>query len=133
VADLFLLPVQPRSFDIWALDSVSALVREAREINALNVLAFLNAADSQGHDNEDAAAQIREFPEFEYFDQPLARRKAFPNAAARGLSVLEYTPRDLKAIEEFTFLAERVFRYHSDTVEIPYGNCKEPQTTHKHS
>ena len=32
VADTLLVPVQPRSFDVWALDQVSALVAEAREI-----------------------------------------------------------------------------------------------------
>src|SRR3546814_5792752 len=33
VADTLLVPVQPRSFDVWALDQVAALVAEAREIN----------------------------------------------------------------------------------------------------
>jgi beta-phosphoglucomutase-like phosphatase (HAD superfamily) len=31
VADTLLIPVQPRSFDVWALDQVAVLVAEARE------------------------------------------------------------------------------------------------------
>ncbi len=49
VSDAVLIPVQPRSFDIWALDQVAALVKEARELNPdLRALAFLNGADAQG-------------------------------------------------------------------------------------
>jgi chromosome partitioning protein len=49
VADILVVPVQPRSFDIWALDTVAALVNEAREINEdLTVLTVLNSADLTG-------------------------------------------------------------------------------------
>src|SRR3954447_3730623 len=48
VAHVLLVPVQPRSFDVWAFDQMAALVTEAREISAgLRALAFLNAADAQ--------------------------------------------------------------------------------------
>src|SRR5256885_10674762 len=54
VANTVLIPVQPRSFDIWAVGQIAELVREAREINdALRALVVLNAADPQGHDNEE--------------------------------------------------------------------------------
>src|SRR5215212_10896159 len=33
VTETLLIPVQPRSFDIWAVDQMSELVKEAREIN----------------------------------------------------------------------------------------------------
>ena len=52
VANAVLIPVQPRSFDIWAVGQIAELVREAREINdTLRALVVLNAADPQGHDN----------------------------------------------------------------------------------
>jgi chromosome partitioning protein len=52
VADTLLIPVQPRSFDVWALDQVAVLVAEAREINeGLRAVAILNGADPQGGDN----------------------------------------------------------------------------------
>src|SRR3546814_6492361 len=58
-ADTLLVPVQPRSFDVWALDQVAAPVAEAREINeGLRAVAVLNGADAQGADNEAALEMI---------------------------------------------------------------------------
>jgi len=38
------------------------------------------------------------------------RRKAFPNAAAQGKGVGEYTPRDPKAIDELTALMAFIYQ-----------------------
>src|SRR5947208_12075943 len=52
VADTVLIPVLPRTFDIWAVSQVAEIVREAREINdRLCAFVVLNAADFQGRDN----------------------------------------------------------------------------------
>lgn len=105
VADTLLVPLAPRSFDVWALDQVAALVREAREINEpLRAFAVLNGADPQGGDNEAAAQVMAEADGIEVLPVTIVRRKAFPNAAAEGRAVLEHTPRDPKAIEELTAL-----------------------------
>ncbi len=104
VADLVLIPVQPRSFDVWAVDQMAVLVKEAREINeSLRAITILNAADSQGRDNEEAATALREVEGLEHSPIVIVRRKAFPNAAAAGLSVLEYS--DVKASDELDRLA----------------------------
>ncbi|WP_130472533.1 AAA family ATPase [Candidatus Magnetaquicoccus inordinatus] len=104
VAEILLIPVQPRSFDIWAVDQMAALVKEAREISTLRAVAILNAADAQGHDNEEAAQAIADIPGIEMLSISIGRRKAFPNAAAGGLSVLEQNPKDAKAVHELTAL-----------------------------
>lgn len=110
VADTLLIPVQPRSFDLWAIDNIAALVTEAREINEhLRAVLVLNAADAQGSDNEAAAENLQEAKGLEYLPMPIGRRKAFPNAAAVGRSVLEQTPRDQKAVQELASLAAAVF------------------------
>ena len=128
VAHTLLVPVQPRSFDIWALDQVMVLVREAREINDdLRVVTVLNAADAQGKDNDEAAVAIREFEGFEYCETALIRRKAFPNAAAAGLSVLEHMPKDAKAVDELTRLVTHLDVQRFDSAPISYGNRKESQ------
>ena len=115
VADLLIVPVLPATFDMWSLEPLDDLIQEAKEIKSdLKVLAVLNAADAQGRDNAEAAMIIGEKAGFEYFPHPIIRRKAFRNAAAAGLSVLEYRPSDEKAINEFTLLCERV----SDTLAI---------------
>ena len=105
VADTLLVPVQPRSFDVWALDQVSALVAEAREINeGLRAVAVLNGADAQGADNEAALEMIGDIDGIEVLPTSIVRRKAFPNAAAEGRAVIEQSPRDPKAIDELTAL-----------------------------
>lgn len=104
VAETILIPVQPRSFDVWGADQTAELVREARLINEnLRAIAVLNNADSQGKDNSAAAQALRDIEGIELAPDAIIRRKAFPNASAAGLSVLEYD--DPKAIDEL----ERLF------------------------
>jgi chromosome partitioning protein len=111
VANCLLVPLQPRSFDVWALDQISGLVKEARELNpALRALAFLNAADAQGRDNAEAMEAIGEVDGLEVLQAVVVRRKAFPNAAAQGRAVIEAQPRDPKAVEELAALADIAFR-----------------------
>lgn len=112
VADRLLVPVQPRSFDVWAVERMAELVAEARALNErLEAFSVLNAADAQGRDNDEAAAALREVPGIAYLPGPVVRRKAFPNAAAVGRSVLEQGQgqRDLKAAGELEALARSVF------------------------
>ncbi len=110
VSDTLLIPVQPRSFDIWAIGQIAELVREAREINDhLRALVVLNAADTQGRDNEEAAAAVREVPGLVLLDGLIGRRKAFSNAAAFGRSVLDHSPKDAKAAEEIQALLRAIY------------------------
>lgn len=110
VADTLLIPVQPRSFDLWAIGNVAALVKEAREINdRLQAVAILNVADAQGGDNDVAAEHLGEAYGIDYLPTLVGRRKAFPNAAAAGRSVLEQTPRDQKAVQELVAVVAAVF------------------------
>lgn len=110
VAHTLLIPVQPRTFDIWAVDAVAGLVREAREINdTLQALIVINAADAQGRDNEDAAALLRDAAGLDLLPVTIGRRKAFPNAAAQGLAVTEASPRDPKAAQELADLVRELY------------------------
>lgn len=110
ITDTLLIPVQPRSFDIWAVDQMAELVAEAREINDhLRALILLNAADAQGHDNEDAAQALKEIQGLEMINAVIGRRKAFPNAAASGRAVTEHTPKDTKAVEELSYLCDIIY------------------------
>jgi len=119
VADLVLVPVQPRSFDLWGVDQTVELIAEAREINAdLRAIAVLNLADPQGQDNEAATRILQEIPGLEIAPVQIVRRKAHPNAAAAGLSVLE-TSDDPKASSELRVLADFLFR---NTTAIQKGS-----------
>ena len=110
ITHTLLVPVQPRTFDIWAVDHIAAMVQEAHAINeSLQALMVLSAADAQGRDNEDAATALREVAGMTYLPVMIGRRKAFPNAAAAGRGVLEYTPKDPKAVAELTALLRVIY------------------------
>lgn len=112
LSDILLIPFQPRSYDVWALNDIAALVDEARSVrDGLRAVAVLNCADSgeNSTDNADAAAAVADVPQFEYLATPIRRRKAFANAAGAGLSVLELKPADKKAIDELNALISALF------------------------
>lgn len=121
VADVVLIPVQPRSFDLWGADQTADLVREARVINdRLRAITVINEADPQGKDNQAATDALREVQGLELAPVMIVRRKAFPNAAAAGLSVLEYN--DPKASDEFKQLTDFLFVHTSDIGKVANGN-----------
>lgn len=110
VADLLLVPFVPRSFDVWTIEKVSNLVSEMKAANPeLTAYMFINRADPRGQDNEDTAEVLKETEDLTFIDTPLGSRKAFSNAAASGLGVVELKPLDLKANEEIMKLYEYVF------------------------
>ena len=121
VADVVLIPVKPRSFDLWGVDQTADLIREAREINdQLRAFAVLNEADAQGKDNQAASDALTEIEGIELAPVLIVRRKAFPNAAASGLSVLEYD--DPKASDEMNQLTNFLFSYTNDSGVKLNGN-----------
>ena len=111
LADLLIVPFQPRSVDVWALADIASLVDEANGVrDGLRACAVLNAADpGRSSDNTDAMAALADFPQLTLLDTPIRRRKAFANALGLGLSVEELNPRDPKACEELSSLVLRVF------------------------
>jgi hypothetical protein len=52
VADVILIPFQPRSVDLWTGSQIAALVAEARHVNEEQAFAILNVADPQGSDRQ---------------------------------------------------------------------------------
>jgi chromosome partitioning protein len=112
VAEVVLIPIQPRSLDLWAIEQTAELVKDARIVNAdLDALVVINAADAQGLDNEQASDYVRELSALRLLDVTIGRRKAFANAVAQGRSVLELSPRDKdpKAAHELAGLVDAVY------------------------
>ncbi|HVI78639.1 MAG TPA: hypothetical protein VM715_10865, partial [Candidatus Acidoferrum sp.] len=110
IADVVLIPFQPRSFDIWTLGTVSELVTAGRIYNEkLKALAVINFADPQGADNEEAAEALKGVDGIDFLDSSIGRRKAFPNASADGLAVTELKRPDAKASAELIALINAIF------------------------
>lgn len=113
LSNVLLVPFQPRTFDVWALQDMAALIDEARSVrDGLIVYAVLNDADPNvtSTDNAEAAAYVARFPQFEYLDTPIRGRKAFANSAGQGMSVFELKKRDPKAEAEIQRLYAAIFQ-----------------------
>lgn len=110
LSDMVVVPFQPRSIDVWAVADIAALIDEARAMrDGLQAYAVLNMADTAGSDNEDAAAAVADYPALQYLDTPIRRRKSIANAAGNGMSVLDFMPRDDKAVAELNALLHALF------------------------
>jgi len=112
LSDVLLIPVQPRSVDIWALADISALVDEAHAVrDGLRACAVINCADpgATSADNAESAAALADYPNITLLDAPVRRRKAIANATGQGLCVTELLPRDPKACEEMATLVSTLF------------------------
>lgn len=110
VADVLLVPFAPRSFDVWTIEKVASLVSEIQLINPnLKVFAFISKGDPRGQENEQAANFLKENNRIEFIDTPLIYRKAFGDAAGKGLAVTEQKPEDAKAICEIMTLYRHLF------------------------
>ena len=110
LSDVLVIPFQPRSFDLWAMQDVLNLVNEANSMrDGLKVYAVLDQADSQGVDNSEAVQVVCGLEGVELLLAALGRRKAFASAAGAGLSVLEVSPKNQKACSELSTLIDLIF------------------------
>lgn len=115
IADIYLVPFYPRSFDFWTITKVKHLVDEIRVINpGLKVFSFLNRADLRSADNRDTADALKEIEGINFLDNPILNRKCFSNASGVGLSVFEIANRDEKAISELTGLFDQLIEEHAN-------------------
>ena len=105
VADLLLIPLQPRSVDLWTLGNVSEVIGEVLTINPnLKCAAFINRGFTSGSDNQDAMDIITETKYIELAPLKIGDRKSFSNSFGAGLAVPEIKPIDKKAVEELQSL-----------------------------
>lgn len=109
ISDVFLVPFQPKSFDIWTSAKVSELVQEAKSLNEkLKTYAFINCAGTRGSDNDDAKKILSKAEGLSLLPMTIGLRKAFSNATAEGLGVIELGT-DKKAIDEIKALHNAIF------------------------
>lgn len=109
ISDILLTPFAPKSFDIWTLEQVVELVKEMQIANpTLQSYAILNKADQNQNDISEAKLYIEESGVIKVLDNCLRERKVFANAAAVGLAVTEYKPKNYKAISEMGALFDEI-------------------------
>lgn len=109
ISDIFLVPFQPKSFDIWTTEKVSLLVQEATLLNEhLKTYAVINCACSRGKDNDDAKTILAKADALKLLPMTIGLRKGFSNATAEGLGIIEMRS-DTKAKEEMIALHNALF------------------------
>ena len=109
VADIFLVPFQPKSFDIWTISKVTDLIEEVKILNPkLIAYCFINCGGTRGSDNADAMNILSKADGLELLPVAIANRKAFSNATAEGMGIME-TKSDAKAMNEMKALHNAIF------------------------
>jgi chromosome partitioning protein len=110
IADLYIAPFRPSSFDLWAIEDTESLIADAKSFNEqLRAICILNMADSQGKENVEAAELVMTMTNLVFQATPIGNRKAFRNAASSGMSVVETKPKDDKAIAEIKALYKSIY------------------------
>jgi chromosome partitioning protein len=112
MSDVLLIPFEPSTFEVWAMEDIAKIVAEARDVkDDLAAYAVVNCGDTshRSTDNEDAIAAISELPEISLFPTIIHRRKTFANEGGKGMSVLEAKRKDHKAIAELVSLLSHLF------------------------
>lgn len=113
VADVFLVPFKPRSFDIWTLGSIRDLIEEVTPVNPkLKCFYTINQGDNRGPDNDTAIEFLSEFPSLKR-STIIGHRKAFADAASEGLGVIEMKKKDEKANDEIQKLWKCIYKKHT--------------------
>jgi chromosome partitioning protein len=109
MADCFIIPFKPRSFDVWTVGKVLNLIEEIKAINPnVRVVVCVNQSDPKGSDMIDTLNILHENREFDCLTTFIGNRKSFSNAASLGLGVIEID-KDQKACEEIKNLYSFVY------------------------
>jgi len=110
IADIYLIPFKPRSFDVWTLGDVKTIINEIRVVNPnLKAFAFINQADPKGSDNEDTLNILDECEEIKCLKFTIGNRKSFGNASSDGLGIIEMKKKDVKAYDEIMNLHDFIY------------------------
>lgn len=110
IADIYLIPFKPRSFDVWTLGDVKTIIREMKVVNPqLQALAFINQADPKGAENDDTLGILEECEELKCLNIFIGNRKTFGNSSSDGLGVVEIKNPDKKAVAEMRELYEYLY------------------------
>jgi len=112
-SDRLVVPTQPRSFDVWGLDDMSALVEVAnasRSSQKIEAMVVVNMADVQpaSRDNIETISLANSIPGMRVLERCIGRRKSIAAASSSGKPVSEHKPRDERAIDELAAFCDAV-------------------------
>jgi chromosome partitioning protein len=124
-ADYFIIPVQPKNFDFWAvakeLRDMLFQIETIRPGIPLRCFAFLNLAapymnpkDKRGDRNREVAANLAMMENIEYIPHIIVRRDVFDVACGQGFSVQEVKEKEVsganRAKKEINLLFSEILK-----------------------
>lgn len=115
------IPIRASQIDVWTLEQIDDLVREASKINpALRASVVVNAAPARGDEAEKALIVARQFDNLTVLDTVIHERSIYRQAAMTGRAISEISPSDAKAIAE---LRELYGAFFDDNTETNVGKA----------
>lgn len=111
LADLAVVPVQPRDYGVWAIADIAKLIGEAQaQRDGLRALGVVNMGDPGvlAADNSAAADALADYPQLVDAGITIRSRKAVASASANGLHITEHRPRDERAEREIAAFVARL-------------------------
>lgn len=112
VADKIIIPIQPTQFDLMTLGQMAKLVEQAQALNpSLTAYVALNRCSTNPTvtDAQEAAEVISDIPNLKLLRTILKERVSYQRSVREGLSVIEATPPDTKAVTEVTALFQEIY------------------------
>ena len=113
VAQVMVVPCLPGQFDVWSIEGMNALVREAAALNEpLRAVTVLNKVDTNPRVGlaDETAEMTKDLSHIRLLDVRLGYRVAYRRAAAEGQAVNELIKKDQRAITEIENLIREVFK-----------------------
>ncbi len=111
VADRMVTPVKPSQADLWTLDTMTELVAMARGFNEgldARVVLTMASPHPKAVETEPVRAALAELETFTACEATIHHRKAYPNALALGLSVIEVGGEAAAKVETESLMKELI-------------------------
>ncbi len=110
VADRVIVPVPPSQADIWSTQRFLGIVEEAAAGRNIEVLCFVNRADTHHSvtESDEAEEALATLNGITLIRQRLYQRTAYRRSFSEGLGVFELEPNS-KASKEFLLFAEMLY------------------------
>ena len=112
VADVFYIPIQPSTFDVWTISTMVGIINEVKGFNPkLKAYILLNRASPNPSVNEpkDAEDVLKDLRGIKLSKAVIRDRITFRKAARDGLAVTEMKPADKKAVDEIQLLYKEIY------------------------
>lgn len=112
ICNKIIYPIQATQLDIWTLPKIQKITKDAKRFNKKLESYYLltQCPTNTKQEKQEAKELLSDIEEIKLLNSLTHIRKAYRKAPSLGLSVLEYEPKDEKAIFEVNNIFEEVFK-----------------------